>query len=82
MLFRKYLQDLFYSFMGVWTLVSPLNRQKNYTRTPVNRKQLWILEGASHAGVRNPGLEVLISDIVDFYNDAFQHSNSTAAKYL
>lgn len=41
-------------------------------------KQLWILEGTSHAGVRNPGLEFLIGDIVDFFNNAFQKPNSTS----
>jgi dipeptidyl aminopeptidase/acylaminoacyl peptidase len=36
-------------------------------------KRMWIVEGAGHAEVREPVLDYLIQDLIDFFDTAFQH---------
>jgi len=35
-------------------------------------KQLWVIEGASHSGVRSPGLDNTAGELVDFLDDALK----------
>lgn len=34
-------------------------------------KNLWIMEGASHSGVRSPVMDTRVDEIIDFFDDAF-----------
>jgi dipeptidyl aminopeptidase/acylaminoacyl peptidase len=38
--------------------------------TAQNPKRLWIVEGASHSGVRSPALDILMQKIITFLDDA------------
>ena len=42
-------------------------------------KSLWLVEGASHDGIRNPGLDVLAEDVISFLNAAWQEPREMAA---
>ena len=42
-------------------------------------KSLWLVDGASHDGVRNPGLDVLAKDVISFLNAAWQKPQVLAA---
>jgi len=40
-------------------------------------KRLWVIEGATHDSVRNPGMDVLTDQLVSFFDNAFRSQVST-----
>jgi len=37
-------------------------------------KKLWVLDGISHSGVRDPGLDRLIQEVIMFFDSALKGS--------
>jgi fermentation-respiration switch protein FrsA (DUF1100 family) len=42
-------------------------------------KSLWLVEGASHSGIRNPVLDELAGDVILFLNSAWHQPKEMAA---
>ena len=42
-------------------------------------KSLWLVDGASHDGIRNPVLDMLSKDVISFLNAAWQKPQQLAA---